>query len=255
MSDYPEIAERFAMDTRWHKMTILHDDGLYRHLRFNRPGNSAYWFDLITVPGSLVFQGDGDSYVFRRLKDMFEFFRSGVWEDGSLHINPHYWAEKLTSDRDSVMKYDQDLFERQVKECVAEAIKDRSAPRGISRAVKDLLANGDITWEGGARRALEEFEFCTHTVACRHCGESARFDDATDASLWGYRHTRESKGVHTTSTQFEASFSFGETWEWEFRDYDWWFLWACRAIVWGIQQYDAAKAAEKAQTVPTGGAA
>jgi hypothetical protein len=243
VNEHPEIAERFQRETAEHEMTVLHDDGMYRHLRFNRPGHSAYWFDLFTAPGVLIFQGDGDSYVFRRLTDMFEFFRSGIWADGSLHINPHYWAEKLTSDRDSVMKYDQDSFEQQVKEHVAEEILARTAPRGISRAIKDLLENGDITWEGGARRALEDFEFRTHTVTCA-CGASATFDDSIDASSWGYRHLRESKGEHSTTTQFGDSFTFDDTWEWEFKDYDWWFLWACYGILWGIQRYDAVKAAD-----------
>jgi hypothetical protein len=38
-------------------------------------------------------------------------------------------------------------------------------------------------------------------------------------------------------------FRFEDVWDWDFRDYDWWFLWACHAIVWGIRQYDTAKAA------------
>jgi hypothetical protein len=29
-----DIATRFAKDTATHRMTVLHDDGLYRHLRF-----------------------------------------------------------------------------------------------------------------------------------------------------------------------------------------------------------------------------
>ena len=37
-------------------------------------------------------------------------------------------------------------------------------------------------------------------------------------------------------------FQFHDAREWEFRDYDWWFVWACHAIVWGIAQYDAVKA-------------
>ena len=237
-----EIAERFARETANHEMTVLHDDGLYRHLRFRQPKQGAYWFDLITVPGALIFQGDGDSYAFRRLTDMFEFFRSGIWEDGSLHTNPHYWAEKLTSDRDSVMKYDQDLFERQVKEHVAQAILDRSAPRGISRAIKDLLENGDITWEGGARRALEEFEYRLHVASCT-CGDGKTFSDELDASEWGYRHVREAEGVgHRTSVKPGDAFAFDDTWEWSFRDYDWWFLWALHGIVWGISQYDSKRA-------------
>jgi hypothetical protein len=41
-------------------------------------------------------------------------------------------------------------------------------------------------------------------------------------------------------------FRFHDTWEWNFRNYDWWFVWACHAILWGIRQYDAVKAGRAA---------
>lgn len=243
------IAERFTRETATHEMKILHDDGLYRHIRFTNPEcRWAYWFDLITAPHALIFRGDGESFVFSRLEDMFQFFRSGIWEDGSIHINPHYWAEKLTSNRDSVMKYDHVIFEQAVKEHVAEAILDRSAPRGISRAVKELLEDGDITWEGGARRELEDFEYCTFTASCA-CGASQTFKNRLDPTLWGARHVRQyihTAGTHRTSVEQGKAFRFEDTWEWDFRDYDWSFLWACQAIVWGIARYDAQRAAADA---------
>lgn len=187
-----KIAERFARETAGHEMTILHDDGLYRHIRFVKPKSICYWFDLVTVPHALIFRGDGESFVFSRLEDMFHFFRDSSC---GRSIEPDYWAEKLTSDRDSVMKYDQELFERKVKEYIAGAIRDGSAPRGIGSAVmRDIFEWGDITHEEGARRELESFD---------HDG-----------------------------------FCFEDAWEWNFRDYDWWFLWACHAIVWGIARYD-----------------
>jgi hypothetical protein len=71
-------------------MTILHDDGLYRHVRFQRPGSSIYRFDLVTWPGHLSITGDLESYTFARDLDMFEFFASTPG-----HINPGYWAEKI----------------------------------------------------------------------------------------------------------------------------------------------------------------
>jgi hypothetical protein len=256
MSDYSKIAERFAKETAAHEMTVLHDDGLYRHLKFSNPERRwSYWFDLITVPGALIFRGDGESFVFSRFTDMFEFFRSGIRKDGSLHINPHYWAEKLTSDRDSVMKYDQNLFERQVKEYVADAIRERVAPRGISRAVKDLLEDGDISWEDGARRALEDFEFGAGFQPTCGCGWKGQLREDEYDALKESRSHRAIGAAHHTITGHVEGFTFEDVWEWSFKDYDWWFLWACRAIVWGIQQYDAAKAAEKAQTVTAGGAA
>jgi hypothetical protein len=158
-----DIAERFARETADHRMTVLHDDGLYRHLRFRSPKNSFYWFDLITVPGSLIFRGDGQSFVFARLDDMFEFFRGPVGR-----INPHYWAEKLTShQRDEVKCYDRDIFERQVREAVDDAVRDGSAPVGLVQAVQEsLLDSEEIDYESGAREALRSFTFYKNPADC-----------------------------------------------------------------------------------------
>lgn len=231
-----DVFERFTRETAGHEMTVLHDDGLYRHVRFMNPKSSGYWFDLMTVPGMLVFCGDGDSFVFRRIPDMFEFFRGRVGR-----INPHYWSEKLAADPGSVMVYDQELFEQQVKEHVAEAIMDRSAPRGISRAVKEMLDDGDISWEGGARRELEQFEYSAYRASC-WCGVNELLTDDVDATAWGYEHARETDSRHGAKVEPLGCFTFDDTWEWEFKDYHWWFLWACHAIVWGIAQYDVVKA-------------
>ena len=85
MNDYSEIRERMLSATADHKLTILHNDGLYRHIRFKNPKSIFYWFDLITWPGVLVFKGDMGCYVFSRLDDMFEFFTGPT-------INPGYWG-------------------------------------------------------------------------------------------------------------------------------------------------------------------
>ena len=107
MSATEEMAERFAKDIgewvsddgtkriRAHEMTVLHDDGLYRHLRFTamhlcndaewRTTNGFYWFDLATWPGTLTINGDCGTYTFSRTTDMFEFFRSRY---GISTVNP-----------------------------------------------------------------------------------------------------------------------------------------------------------------------
>lgn len=77
--------ERFAADTSEHRMRILHDDGLYRHLRFSAPGTYIYGFDLITWPGFLAIAGDMGERVFSRISDMFGFFESDTGR-----INPGY---------------------------------------------------------------------------------------------------------------------------------------------------------------------
>lgn len=209
-----DIAARFAIETADHAMTVLRDDGLYRHLRFRRQVwrpplvkplvSSMYWFDLITVPGTLIFQGDGTSFVFSRIDDMFEFFRGPVGR-----INPTYWAEKVTSGRDQLMRYDREIFEASVKEAFVEAVRDRVAPAGLGKAVREEILNSEeIDWEHGGYNALREFAFYKH--------DADRYD-------------------HTKRPDFEFDL---DGCEWNFQDYDWWFLWALHGIVWGIAQYD-----------------
>ncbi|MCX4543831.1 hypothetical protein [Streptomyces sp. NBC_01565] len=53
MSEYPKIAARFARETAGHEMTVLHEDGLYRHLRFATP-KGYYAFDLVAWKHKLV---------------------------------------------------------------------------------------------------------------------------------------------------------------------------------------------------------
>lgn len=214
--DYTESAERFTSDTstrtymvgdtrktiRGHELTILHDDGLYRHLRFKSPDTSNYWFDLITWPGVLTVRGDfGDAYTFARITNMFEFFRGH-------QINPHYWSEKLDGGRGRVMKYSETLFRQAVWEHVRLYGQEH---RGLAKAVQahffDRRSDFDISREDEAREALDAFKF--------------------------------------TGEGYVGPFEFVDTWEWSFRDFDWTFLWACQAIVFGIARYDETKAASK----------
>lgn len=90
------------------RMTILKEDGVYRHLQFRKPGSSFYHFELITFPGYLVITGDMGSYTFSRVHDMFEFFSSNGY------INSGYWAEKVvsgsTGGRGEVQHHDEEAF-------------------------------------------------------------------------------------------------------------------------------------------------
>jgi hypothetical protein len=194
MSEYPEIAERFAKETAEHEMTVLHDDGLYRHLRFKKQGTSFYWFDIVTWPGTLAIRGDMDGYMFSRVTDMFEFFRSDKGR-----INPHYWSEKTEGGRSACKTYSEMSAKAQVLRYIGD-LEDR--PPGLFLAIQRDIFN-HVHFEDEAREAIQQFEH-----------EGVTFDDV---------------------------------WEWDLHDYDWSFLWCCRAIVWGIQQYDAAKAAETAE--------
>lgn len=95
MNQTPEEFENdFLEMVKDHKLTIINDDGINRHIRFKNPSTTNCYFDLITWKGHLAISGDLGTWVFSRLDDMFCFFRD---EKGELNVNPSYWAEKLVA--------------------------------------------------------------------------------------------------------------------------------------------------------------
>lgn len=206
-------AERFFREVKNHRMEVLHNEGLYRHLRFRDPKRSAYWFDLITWPGNLAFRGDGESYTFARATDMFHFFtQHELWKDGSVHINPQYWAEKLTSHNQAEV-YDAEIFTARLWEEVASMVEDGTVEEEqeerFRKAVTDMLDEEDYSTDATAIQMLERFEFWNN-----------------EDHEYSYKYNSEKIG-------------FDESWEWV-RDctaYEWWYLWACHGIVWGIKQF------------------
>ncbi|MDQ0809918.1 hypothetical protein QFZ63_001632 [Streptomyces sp. B3I7] len=182
-----EIAARFARDTAAHRMTVLHDDGLYRHLRFAAPERGSVGpFDLITWPYNLVVKA-GWTFHFDidATPDMFNLFRKTAF---SGEINPGYWSEKVRAGRDEIEGYNPNLFEEQVKQHVVDAIRGGDAPRGIGAEVtRDIFEWGDISHEAGARKELEDFRyqdwtfgetwewnFCDFTPGFLHCCHAIR---------------------------------------------------------------------------------
>ena len=252
------IAERFARETASHRMIVFHDDGLYRHVRFQhhvlcndaeyRKGHSSYWFDLITWPRCLTINGGCGTYTFTRDTDMFAFFRRHrhLGRDG-FEINPQYWAEKLRAPEPAgAKKYSEDVFREYVIEYVTEAIRyGDDVPRGIGRAVRDEIFGPDAKWnveyEEGAHEALRDFEYSIYTTTC-YCGTSAEGLAYGKALDWGIQHRKQHDPGHHAILKQTATFRFTDTWEWDLTDFDWQYLWCCHAIQWGIAQYDASKA-------------
>lgn len=220
------MAERFKGDTAGHEMTVLHDDGLYRHLRFRRPDRGSYWFDLITWPGNLTVNGDCGTFTFSRVEDMFEFFRG-------YRVNPQYWAEKIRGET-RVKSYSEDRFRQQVKEDAADAEEEYP---GLSAAVEErfygVLAEWDTGYEDGARRALDEFRYVPEGALCPACSE----DGESVALVRKPAYSDTLKCPEGCGTKVE-SFAFTDTVDWDLSDWDWTFLWCCHAIVAGISQYD-----------------
>jgi hypothetical protein len=204
VSEHPEIAARFARETDGHKMTVVHDDGLYRHLRFVGT-NDLYWYEIVTTPGQLTFSGDGDSFVFRLAPDMFDMFRQSAEPGG---INPVYWAEKCRTG--NTKSYSRERFE----ECVWKQVSEREqCYRALRDDVQQEIFSGErfnVDYEADALMAAIDYRY--HLVKSRD-----------DRGNWD-------------------SFRFRSVHDWELRDWDWWFLFACFAIGDAIAQYDAAKA-------------
>lgn len=195
----------FVSDVASHQLTVIRDEGLYRHLRFQRPRSSAYYFDLVTWPGYLVVTGDMGTWTFSRIKDMFEFFTDshfGLRE--SFLINPSYWSEKFEAGAGRsrceapCYEFDADAFDNCLKEWLTAYLEDCDD-------------------EDDAAQARESIEELTGN---RYSTEHEAFYALNDAYF--------PRNVST----YEITEGMGQT-----MTYSYHYLWICYAIVWGIERY------------------
>lgn len=215
---YPEIYRRFATEIYEHQMTVMHDVGLYRHLRFKRPDNSFYWFDIITWPGSLVIKGDMGTYVFTRLQDMFEFFGTG-------DMNPDYWAEKTPScGRDATIKtYD---------------------PQSVRKYIGSYIEDAVAYQESYQEDAAETPEQGAAAVADYRARLSAHVDrELFPAAIDSFvaDHSEEEMRDALERFEFEGKRFWSDTREWDLTEYTAQFLWCCLAIPYAIRTYRTTK--------------
>lgn len=202
--NHPSEVE-FLNDVREHAMTIVRNDSVYRHLRFKRTDSGTYWFDLITWPGTLCIDGDMGTYVFRRLEDMFEFFRVDrqcQTKDGrTLFINPGYWGEKImsTSKNGGFEKFSPEKFRSNVKEYFDN-------------------------WKDSSDASQKEIEDL--------------WDEIEGDVLFDYDNEHESYAAAHSFAYPGLDFSFSDFWGFNCKDYTYHFIWACYAIAWGISVYD-----------------
>lgn len=213
---------KFLENVKTHSMHVLHDDGIYRHLRFKRPGTNCMHFDLVTWPGYLAYSGDMGTYVFTRLHDMFEFFRTdrdyAHRKGRKLGINLSYWAEKVEGrDRDGIKEFSEERFTAEVKDYFHQWMvgnRDRTTKeerRELWEQITDEVINTDGDPRGMRKQiALHDF---SHRVN----------DKAGD-------------------------FYFSD-WEQSADEYTHRFVWCCYALAWVIQTYDDAKTSEE-KTLP-----
>lgn len=201
--------ESFVKDVSKHEMTVLKNEGVYRHLRFKNPNSGNQWFDIVTWPGHLAYTGDMGSFVFARLQDMFQFFRTDRRDETHLGINPSYWAEKLQAvDAADICpggtEFSAERLRAHVEETLAEwggedyNLSEDEAHELRGQVELDVL-DAIYEDEGSSRRAVSEFSF----------------------EIGG------------------NIFEFTDSWEWNCHEHTLRFMWCCYALAWAIQQYDA----------------
>lgn len=216
------MAKRFAADAADHELVVLHDDGLYRHLRFRSPESGFSWFDLVTWPGNLAIKGDHGGFIFCRLEDMFQFFRGK-------NINPGYWAEKLPDGGRSVREYSEDVLKSLIEEYLpdyAEQYPERLIAYFAAKAEWKALPYHQIvtTQPPVEPKSVDEIRELI-----------AEYDDNGDLG--------HIEGARELLRELERAGVVSDTWEWDLNDWDFHFLWCCHAIVWGIAQDDVRRRA------------
>lgn len=206
---YAAARRQFASETTEHQMTVIHDDGLYRHLRFAKPGTSIWSFELVTWPGNLAITGDiGNGWSFSREADMIRFFAPSSKVD----INPSYWWEKMPEQlRRAAKVYDDEALRVHAHETIGEWEIDHE---------------DDAVCEAERARAI------------------AAFDEDWTWTTADYAHQAEYVRDFIFTDVTGATHQFYDTWEWETEGWDHHFLLACFAIAYGVHEYRTAKAAE-----------
>ncbi|ENX48284.1 hypothetical protein F886_00085 [Acinetobacter sp. NIPH 542] len=198
--------ESFLDDVKDHVLTINLDQGVFRDITLKRPNSGSFYYNITTRPGHLMISGDMGTFVFKRLEDMFNFFRD---ENDSYQINTGYWEEKLEAGckRGGVKEFSSDVAKDILLELLDEHLK------GID--------SGDYDRDNrDEKEAIEEIENLISLA------ESDEYDFIAEIRNWD----NDSNNVE-----------INDWWEWDFTEYSYHYIWCLYAIVHAIKLYDAVK--------------
>lgn len=219
-----EIDTRFLIDTAFHRLEIIRDDGLYRHLRMQQPGNSCYHYDVITWPGYLTVTGDMGTWTFSRTYDMFRFF--GGWTG---EINTGYWSEKLEAGAGRsaysflAQEYDHDEFCSSLREWLSSYFEE-----------DDEEIERDVDWDDESDDPDSDKTRIREIVR-----DLCREDLGND--MLAYRAVYDADWPECV-----------DVWELcadiTYKSYSSHFRWILFAITWAISKYHNAKIVDKAMT-------
>lgn len=205
--------DRFTNDVEQHQLTVIKDDGLYRHLKVAKPNSNAMHYNITTWPGYLCISGDMGCFTFERLTDMFEFFRC---TPGS--INPTYWQEKVQAGAGHsganaiTSEPDFDAYETRLKEYLAE-----------------FVASLDPEDESEAQKIEEATDAVNNFI---NSYERSEYDVVSRINEWD---PSDAGGMELV-----------DFWDCSLDKFRFHYIWCCYAIVHAIHMYDTLKAGEVA---------
>lgn len=195
--------EQFLKDVANHQITINLDQGVYRDITIAHPNTMDKHFNITTRPGYLIFTGDMGSFTFYRLQDMFKFFRKE-------EIDPDYWHEKL------------------------EAIDSRGGAKSFSvELVKEILTDHLNDY-------LENLDVGNESINQIHKQSATDAIEALTSAAENNEHEfwQELGGWES---EYSGGLEMNDSWEWDFKDFTYRYIWCCYAIVHAIKLYDEVK--------------
>ena len=197
--------ESFLKDVAAHKLTVNLDQGVLRDLTVKRPNTSSFHYNITTRSGYLIITGDMGSFVFQRLTDMFDFFRS---DNDQYHINDGYWEEKLEAvcRRGGAKSFSSD----RVEEILLDELNQFKQELSRSNSDKQKL-----------KAAKEEIDSLISLAS------DSEHDFYAEISNW--------------DSDCSGGLSLDNWWEWDFTEYTYHYIWCLYAIVHAIKLYDAYK--------------
>jgi hypothetical protein len=209
--------DQFLKEVADHRLTILREDDVYRHLRFSRPDTSCMRFDLITWPGYLCYCGDMGTFVFKRTHDMLDFFRPSerAAEDPFRGIDRRYWQGKLEGiDRSGVTEFDPCAFRREITVQRRKLLVRYGRDMAVSQRWELWCDLGELRDKA-------------------HDGESLAMQAVFNWNHWFLHQRRVRKDICLDTSEFP------DCKRWTPR-----FEWCCFALRWAVMTYDAAKVSD-----------
>ncbi|MFE7115007.1 hypothetical protein ACFU99_06225 [Streptomyces sp. NPDC057654] len=284
---YAQAYSNFLSETAEHQLIVLHDEGLYRHLRIQKPGTRTWSWDITTWPGHLATSGDiANGYMFTRDLDMIDWFSlcrkcRDYYSDGAPNIDVHYWAEKLCGGRShEEEKYHPDIFLWHVGDSLSEHEElGDEAQHFFEQQIACLRKLHELRGQGEAMmqerlQAYWKDELSETELWVNNALSDGQFDKLDAEFDWfevtGVPIPKQSPAERAVKifdrarlyadSEREAhewlrenSEIFGEdAWEWDLRAYDRHFLLTCYAIDLAVRFYreHQAQQAEAPEALP-----